>query len=184
MIIAIDMDCTLCYVDKITERITKQLFNIKYKTEELTTWDYFFVKWPNKNWYEVFLSVWKFHWNEIKPTVSKPDIFFKELSKYGTIVFVTASNAEMSYYKMLWLEKYKLNNYPFIAVPLGNTKEQLGFDVYVDDRLETIMKVIEKGKIGIIYDKPWNRNVDTKSAFRIKSLKELPSLIEKSLMEC
>jgi 5'(3')-deoxyribonucleotidase len=155
--ISLDIDdvlaATMPRIIKIINRRTHRNFRL----EDVTGWNLHNIfPLSEKDTQRLFGYIWSNrNWRTIKPT--EPHIGGKvaKLCKLGRVNIVTSAGVDQVPGKMRWLDYHGIDQ-PLTVVAYGMTKEALGYDVYIDDRPETIEKVVDSGRIGILYDRPWN----------------------------
>ena len=78
-----------------------------------------------------------------------------------------------------WLHNHGFPNAPVITVGSGNSKlsalNELGIDLFVDDKAETIEEINEAGIIGLLRDRLYNEHADHLP--RIKYLHQVKDVI-------
>jgi uncharacterized HAD superfamily protein len=77
-----------------------------------------------------------------------------------------------------WLDKIVISSIEIIS---KSEKAGLEYDLFIDDSPITALSVSKKGKICLLYDQPWNRNVhdnDNNNIIRINRLSEAASYIK------
>ena len=111
------------------------------------------------------------NWERLQPNEPNIRAKIEELKGLSKgMMIVTSASLEQVAGKMAWFKKQGLDMM-MLFVPFGKTKEDLDFfDVFIDDRGDTIENVVDNGKIGILYDQPWNQEV--KKGIRVKNLSE------------
>jgi hypothetical protein len=66
----------------------------------------------------------------------------------------------------------------FFALGPYKSKATIDSDILVDDAPEQIARFISEGRLGFIYDQPWNRNVTVVGATVIRDFSELLNHLE------
>lgn len=135
----------------------------------------------NRQIQKLFGYVWSNgNWRRIKPMERGVGRKVSELGKYGKVNIVTSAAVDQVPGKMKWLDHHGIRE-PFVVVGYGQTKEMLEHEVYIDDRPETIERVVADMKIGILYDRPWNRSC--KSGIRVHNLDEAIEVVRRVRVE-
>lgn len=130
---------------------------------------------------KLFRYVWsEGNWMHIRAMERGMKAHVDELSQLGSVSIVTSSGADQVPWKMKWLEHHGIE-LPLTVVPLGWTKEMLRHSVYIDDRPETIVRAVDLGKVGLLYDRPWNR--ECVAGTRVHSLAEAIETIKNVQIE-
>lgn len=130
---------------------------------------------------KLFGYIWNnSNWRHIRPIERGMNTRIDELSAMGNVSIVTSAGVDQVPGKMKWLKFHGIEK-PLTVVPFGWTKEMLGYPVYIDDRPETIERVVALGRVGILYDQPWNRTC--KSGIRVHSLAEAVDILKNVRVE-
>lgn len=113
------------------------------------------------------------------------EIINKRFSEGHKIYFITARHNEDVALESLRRQGLLYTDIYFIhADSKYKVIKDLDLNFYIDDRLETLISIYEKGiqLVSVIRDQPWNRNKDHPLHFvRVCSLTEYDYLIEKFL---
>jgi len=81
----------------------------------------------------------------------------KMLSNLGTVDIVTSVYPEQAAKVKEWLDRQGVVRNKIVFT---QDKTILEYDVFIDDSPSNIVKVVQNGKIGLLYNQPWNRQVD------------------------
>lgn len=105
--------------------------------------------------FSIFDECWR-NWERLKPMEHDLNIKTAEMMELGEVDIVTSIDAkhEESIFEWLKFHGIKYNN----LVHRSN-KHELPYDVYVDDSPINAQKLLDAGKIILLYDQPWNRGV-------------------------
>ena len=99
------------------------------------------------------------------------------LTQGHEIYIVTSAHPDMIKWKAEWLQR-ELPEIPWSHVIVANNKSLIKGDILVDDGLHNLY---EGSYIKVLFDKPWNRNVNknklTDIIHRVHNWKELIDLI-------
>jgi chemotaxis signal transduction protein len=172
------MDSVIAESIPMSAIVLKEKLGLSFTKTDVNDWD-----WVQHHFdlttaqiVDAFAEVWGKRWNEIQPTESDMEKKVEKLNELADVTIVTSASPEQASGKIQWLYKYGLKQIPILFVPYGKTKEALPYHIFVDDRDDTIEKVTKAGKIGILYDQPWNQKC--KVGFRVKSLSNVISFFE------
>ena len=124
----------------------------------------------------MFAEIWGERWDTVPSTELNIEAKVEELAKLADVTIVSSASPDQADGKLKWLYKYGLKQIPVLFVPYGKTKEALPYHIFVDDRDDTIERVVAAGKIGILYDQPWNQKC--KIGFRVESLNQVISFLK------
>lgn len=109
----------------------------------------------------------------------------KRFSEGHKIYFITARRNEKIAIESLRRRSLLYTDIYFMhADSKHEVIKNLDLNFYIDDRMETLISIYEKGiqLVSVIRDQPWNRNKDHPLNFvRVRSLTEYDYLIEKFL---
>jgi 5'(3')-deoxyribonucleotidase len=89
----------------------------------------------------------------------------KTLSKlYDTLDIVTANDSTNKKYLEKFLHKYDIK---YCDIIFEENKEELNYDVFIDDSPINAQKIFDAGKNVLLYNQPWNYDVITKKTDEI-----------------
>jgi 5'(3')-deoxyribonucleotidase len=72
------------------------------------------------------------------------------------------------------------NHYVAGGVGKGEVCRSIGADILIDDNIEFIRDAAACGVVGILLDKPWNRNYEIPdTAVRVSGWDEIPAMVER-----
>jgi 5'(3')-deoxyribonucleotidase len=178
MRIALDMDSVM--VEIIPEQIAyiKNVYQKEFKKDDITSWGWLqeHFGFSTGDMIKMYGDIWANKWDELKPTEPNIEQKVERLCEKADVTVVTSGSPEQSGGKIRWLYKYGLKQIPILFVSYGKTKEALPYHIFVDDRQETIEKVVEAGKIGFLFSQPWNTKC--KVGMKINSLGQVISFLE------
>lgn len=129
---------------------------------------------------DLFGWVWSGHyWEDIQPESNEITTLVNELSQIADVSIVTSASTSQVEGKAKWLEQHNIE-VPLVIIPYGKTKDDMPFDIFIDDRPETIEGAVAKGKLGILYSQPWNSAVKEGShLIRVNTLREAVDVVKK-----
>lgn len=101
------------------------------------------------------------------------------LESIGHKVWIATSRPRRSTkYVEMWLKKQGLATYDFYPLGPYRSKSSLSCDALVDDAPEQIRECVRTGKIGLLYTRPWNADVNISGAIRVETLSDIEGSIE------
>lgn len=157
------------------------LLGTKFGLDDLDTWG----SWTKfgmerDRFFQLLDETWD-NWENIPPT--EPDLARKvsKLQVLGKIDIVTGRSRQTIDSAKSWLKHHQIPYNQFVRVPGMRDKVHLDYDVYIDDAPE-LMPLISRsvGKRGILYARPWNRDVpELQGVVKIKSWSQIPRAIRR-----
>ena len=117
-------------------------------------------------------STWERHWGEISPMEPGQAAIARKLSELGSIDIVTVGFLGP---KFEWLKLHGIKYDEMVSVCKGQDKAKLDYDVFIDDSPANYQSFKEAGKECMLFDAPYNQNVDAEH--RIMSLSEAADII-------
>ncbi len=181
MNIAVDLDGVLAESMLVWCNRTNKEFGTHLKMEDLDSWASW-KKFPisKDDFYRVLDESWD-DWQEIPPTESEIAVKVARIEEYGALDIVTGRSKRTVEAARNWVNSQKIRYRHFVRVLGWRDKILLNYDVYIDDAPD-LMPLISRspGVWGILYERPWNRNVaDMQKVLKTKSWKQIPSLLER-----
>ncbi len=117
-------------------------------------------------------------WNGVEIITGAKEGIQKLLSEGHEIYIVTSAHPDTIKWKAEWLQR-ELPEIPWSHVIVASNKSLVKGDILVDDGLHNLY---EGSYIKVLFDKPWNRNVDksklTDIIHRVHDWDEIIKLIE------
>ena len=179
--IAVDLDGVLAETMEAWCKIANQRFGSNLKLEDLDSW----TSWKKTGvtrdqFFQILNQTWD-DWENIPPT--EPDLAQKvaKVERLGSLDIVTGRSKQTVESAKQWLSHHKIPYQRFIRVRGWKDKVFLNYDAYVDDAPE-LMPLISRNPLmqGILYDRPWNRDVaEMPRVFRVESWTQIPKILEK-----
>jgi len=108
-------------------------------------------------------------WREVPPTEDCLSWKVRRLMLYGRVDIVTVIPENLVPNSKRWLEYHRIPYQDYVRVLDGMKKSDLDYNVFIDDSGLTAEQLKGSDKIMLLYDQPWNRDVN---AIRIHSLDE------------
>ncbi len=186
--LSLDIDSVLADTHVLMSRVVKEKWGVSWPHAAIYQWGaekilrhLYDIKLTGKQFLALFDSVWE-HWDEIPMTEPFVQEVLPDLQEGGFEVEITTfAKTDMQFqHKLLWLSKWGLGDVPTINARDGaEWKWQLPYDIFVDDCPHIVVGAVAHGKIGILYDQPWNRGVSKPyMTERIESLEVLRGVLE------
>jgi hypothetical protein len=177
MKIALDVDGVLAdIIFAWLEEYNKTHEKIMRK-EDIAQWDFWKRLGFDKYMFFAELSRCWSKWTEVPPMEEDIAKAVEKLHSLGTVDIVTARDADSTKYVKQWLEHNRIKYDEYVAVMTGREKADLEYDIFIDDSPHNVVRIASKGKNAIVYDQPWNRNVNGEKIVRIKRLEEAAQVI-------
>lgn len=174
MTVSIDVDGVLRDFTGKTEEVYKK----HYTNHQVITRDvYDFSK-----WFPIGKKIYKFAFEDhVKEIMLEADAypkasnFMRYLKNKGHKVIIVSSqpNENCEKYTIKWLQK---NNIKHDEIHFTSNKEDINFDVHLDDSTEKLQKIQASGKIAVCFDRSWNKDWD---GHRVHSYEEFIELLSK-----
>lgn len=128
--------------------------------------------------YEKFMQdikrSWEMHWGQIRPMEPGQAGMVRTIAGLGTIDIVTIDFLGQ---KAEWLKLHGIRCHDMVSVRRGEDKATLDYDVFIDDSPVNFQAFKEAGKPCVLFDAPYNRNVDAE--YRITSLGQAAAMIRR-----
>ncbi|MEW6048630.1 MAG: hypothetical protein AB1609_19505 [Bacillota bacterium] len=165
MRIAVDVDGVLA--DQIAPLIPrlKQKYGILIKPDEITSWEYVLSTGTNiRTEIEEALEDPEFLLN--MPVVEGALFGMTQLCKCHRVYVATARQPRLAELTSRWLRKHGIPHRCLVSTD-SRGKAALDADVLIDDNIENIQLFCESGRHGVLFDRSWNRSMDTAKSARI-----------------
>lgn len=180
--IALDLDGVLAEPMLILCESLSAKTGRKITLEDITEWDPpDIVALSKKSFGDLFNDVWLNDWKRIPPTESELSRKVAKLKEHGRVDIVTGRSPQTITVAKLWLQKYQISYDSFVPVHGSTGKLRLDYDIYIDDA-PRLMQLLAStlDKIGIVYSKPWNMNIEVgERFFRANNLVEADAIISR-----
>ncbi len=176
MKIALDVDGVLADVIVSWIEINNQN-RTKISKNDVTSWDF----WKQFNidrfdFYSELSKCWE-NWNEIPPTEKNLQQSTKLLNQNATVDIVTAREQYTDTFVKNWLNHFNISYDNYVSVIDGTMKADLDYDLFIDDSPLNAEKFTLKNKKFLLYNQPWNQNIQVKNVNRISNLFDVVKLI-------
>jgi 5'(3')-deoxyribonucleotidase len=180
MKIALDVDSVLADVIVTWLDVYREFSGHSLMKTEVNTWNF----WRNldltrKQFEDIFTESWC-RWEQIPPTENNLAGTVKHLRQLHTVDIVTGRTLNTVPDVKKWLSWQNIAYEQFVRVPAYTLKSNLEYDVFIDDSPYNVMGAAFKNRYSILYDQPWNQDVEPHpSIFRVKNLLEALEIVEK-----
>ena len=160
------------------KRANEQL-GTRLRLDDLDTW----ASWKKfgitrDQFFQLLDEAWD-EWEEVPPT--EPDLASKvaKIHALGVLDIVTGRSKQTVEGAKNWLARENIPYERFVRVPGIKDKVLLNYDVYIDDAPE-LMPLISRNPVmrGILYERPWNRDVaNMRGVFKVENWEQIPKII-------
>lgn len=125
-------------------------------------------------------------WLNLAPYDDAPDTLWRlrELSCLNDVYFITARPGRLAKQQTeIWLATqsgdFMWNPTVLMSGDKGECARVLGLDVYIDDKWDNAVSVAYAGPLfgSFLLERPWNRNLGDKHIRRVKTTREMLSMI-------
>ena len=176
MKIALDVDGVLADVIVSWIEINNQN-RTKISKNDVTSWDF----WKQFNIdrfdsYSQLSKCWE-NWTSIPPTEKNLEESTKLLNQNATVDIVTAREQYTDTFVKNWLNHFNMSYDNYVSVIDGTMKADLDYDLFIDDSPLNAEKFTLKNKKFLLYNQPWNQNIQLKNVNRISNLFDVLKLI-------
>ena len=174
--VALDFDSVLADTMTAWVKIYNKKHNKFITKSDIKSWDFHSgLGISEKEMYDIFQICWS-EWENLPPTEENIADTVKEIRKISLVEIVTSAKFSFIESIRLWLNKTGITS---IKIINKSEKADLDYDLFIDDSPITALSISKIGKICLLYDQPWNRNIiHNNNIIRIKSLFEATSYIK------
>jgi len=128
---------------------------------------------------DVMNDAWKL-WKIMPPTEDSLSEKVKEIKKFGKVDIVTARPRVTERYVLNWLRLHEIPYDEYVWIRSCRDKPSLNYDVYIDDSPLIVDGCMRRGKLLILYDRPWNRQIrENVHVKRVKSLAQVSEILRR-----
>lgn len=178
MKIAVDVDGVLADVIVTWLDIYNTEHHNSVKKDEVNHWDFFGSLGIDRVEFDrIFELAWK-NWRAIPPCETMLNQKVRDLSKIGEVSIVTARSRASIPSVKAWLSDKLIFYSDMIVVDYGPLKSTLDFDVFIDDSPLNAKNIAESGKLVLLFDQPWNRDIKGEGIVRISGFPEAIAAID------
>ncbi len=172
MKIAVDVDGVLADVIVAWLDIYNADHHNSVRKEEVNHWDFFgSLKIDRMEFDRIFELAWK-NWRAIPPCEERLDQRVKDLNKLGEVSIVTARSTTSIPNVKAWLNDRMIFYNEMIVVDYGPLKSALDYDIFIDDSPLNAKNISKSGKLVLLYDQPWNRDIEGEGIVRVRGFLE------------
>ncbi len=178
--IAVDLDGVLAESMQVWCEKVNQEFGKTLRMDDLDSWaSWKKVSIPKDDFYRILDESWM-DWEKIPPTEPRIANKVALLERFGEIDIVTGRSRRTQGAAKKWVDNQKIRYRDFVRVTGWRDKIFLGYHVYIDDAPD-LMPLVSRtpASWGILYDRPWNRDVQALSkVVRVMTWKEIPTSLK------
>jgi len=128
---------------------------------------------PPSKIFELQDQVWK-EWESLPPTESDLDRKLEILRENGFEIYIATSRPKrLTDFVLQWLDKMKIYYDSFHSLGPRQLKAKIGADALVDDAPEQIQEFVRTGRVGFIYNQPWNAKAKIRKAIRVRKVNDV-----------
>lgn len=177
--ISVDLDSTLArtmdsWINELNRRKKSH-----YRVYDIVDWD--LCRLFNISKSEVIdifdTAVWcNWSFRMIPPTEEGLSEKIRRIKRYGRLDVVTVLPEHQVKYSKRWLSYHGIQYDNFVLAADGKDKIHMPYDVFIDDNPAL---ADNNGKIVLLYDQPWNQNVET-GVIRVYSFDQVIQFLDLS----
>lgn len=172
MKIAVDVDGVLADAIVVWLDIYNADHHNSLEKKDVKGWDFFgTLNIDRKEFDRIFELAWK-NWRAIPLCEAMLDQKVKELSKVGDISIVTARSTTSIPNVKAWLRDKKIFYNEMVVVDYGPLKSTLDYDIFIDDSPLNAKDIAKSGKLVLLYDQPWNQDLEGEGIIRVRGFGE------------
>ena len=166
--IAVDMDETLA-------NVVGTIFAM-YRLPPPITWRFEGTRSiPMAKFMRDIKTLWLRRWGSIPPMERGLAGHMRAIADMGHMVDVVTVDFREK--KTQWLNLHGIPFHDVVSVGRGEDKAGLDYDMFIDDSPDNHEAFMKAGKDSIVYERPWNRHVQT--GYRIRSMSEAADMISR-----
>jgi uncharacterized HAD superfamily protein len=177
--IAVDLDGVLAETMTAWCKRANEQLGTRLSLDDLDTW----ASWKKfgitrDQFFRLLDEAWD-EWEEVPPTETDLASKVAKIHALGVLDIVTGRSKQTVEGAKNWLAREKIPYERFIRVPGIKDKVLLNYDVYIDDAPE-LMPLISRNPVmrGILYERPWNRDVaNMRGVFKVENWEQIPKII-------
>ena len=177
--IGVDIDGVISNFVKNFKIIVKEQYDIDLKENDIYVHDLYLVLGISKS--EAYNLIIKCLSQNLE-LIDGAKTGMIQLYKEHEIFILTARPKELNGLTEKWLIKNNIPYHKLLHLDEGNKHEAgLNLDVIIEDNLVDVINLIDKTKMVLLYDHPWNRTLDVKGLIkRVYSWDEINTVIRKA----
>lgn len=178
--IALDLDGVLADTMRLWVKLWKRRTGQIIEFEDLDEWDFWKrLGISEGEFMDVMNDAWKL-WKIMPPTEDSLSEKVKEIKKFGKVDIVTARPRVTERYVLNWLRLHEIPYDEYVWIRSCRDKPSLNYDVYIDDSPLIVDGCMRRGKLLILYDRPWNRQIrENVHVKRVKSLTQVSEILRR-----
>lgn len=177
--IGVDIDGVISNFVKNFKIIVKEQYNIDLKERDIHVHDLYLVLGISKN--EAHNLILKCLTQDLE-LIDGAKAGMIQLCKEHEIFILTARPKELNGLTEKWLIKNNIPYHKLLHLDEGNKhKADLNLDIIIEDNLSDALNYIDKTKMVLVYDHPWNKTLNVKGLIkRVYSWNEINKVIRKA----
>lgn len=182
MRIALDFDGVLGHtMDLWVDEYNRQHPSKRITIEDVDRWAFFEkpeIDMSVDDAFEIFDYCWR-HWEQIKPNEVDQDVKVNKLKKFGVVDIVTSVVKNKDGIRK-WLTMHNIDTHDIV---FSQEKWNLDYDLYIDDSPHNAEEIRKLGKICLLYNQDWNRDVkENGKVIRVYGLDHAIDVINKKFI--
>jgi|SRR5215475_7147404 len=173
--VALDFDSVLADTMCVWVNVYNKKYDKFLTKSDIKSWNFSTdLGISEKEMYDIFQICWS-EWETLPPTEENIVDPVKEMRKLSSTEIVTSAKSSFVESIRLWLAKIGISAIKIIS---KSEKADLDYDLFIDDSPITALAISKVGKICLIYDQPWNRDILDNNIIRINRLSQAVSYIK------
>ena len=183
MRISCDLDDTIISQYSEVLKILNERHNLNIDYNKIAYWNYTQDNYDEIDIKEILDIVYNFKSYRCQPVDQHLTKYFNKLTKENLVDVVTARWGDDNLNVDIWvtLTMLKLKDYRNIILSGNNHKQNLNYDIYIDDSPNLAKSIIGTEKILILYNQPWNWFIECDkhwNIFRARDWKQVYKIIK------
>ena len=176
--IALDLDGVLADTMRLWIKLWRRRTGQMIEFEDLDEWDFWRrLGISEGKFMDVMNDAWRL-WRIMPPTESSLSDKVRKIKRFGRVDIVTARPRVTERYVLNWLRLHEIPYDEYVWIRSCREKPRLNYDVYIDDSPLIVDGCMRRGRLLILYDRPWNRRVQENiHVRRIKSLSQVSEIL-------
>jgi uncharacterized HAD superfamily protein len=181
--IGVDLDGVLAEPMTVWCHLYNKRHGGSLSLEDIRAWEVWkVVKISRDEFFRTLDDAWM-EWETIPATEEDVGQQVKLLRDFGTVDVVTGRSIRTVGPAKQWLKAHSVTYDRFVRTASTLAKIRLDYDVFVDDSPRLMELIASKSiALGIMYTRPWNRDVQISSIVRrVTSWAEIPRIVGRAL---
>lgn len=177
--IGVDLDGVLAEAMVVWCDLYNKRYGGSLTFEDIRAWEVWkIVKITRDQFFRLLDEAW-LEWERMPPTEEGVGGEVKLLREFGSVDIVTGRSMRTMGQAKEWLKVHAIPYDRFVRTESTLAKIRLDYDVFVDDSPRLMERIASKSTtLGILYTRPWNRDVNVPSVIRrANSWAEIPPIV-------